>query len=207
MDQRRSILKRIGSGLLSLVLVASLLLFGLIALGPHVFGYRTATMLTGSMEPGIRPGDVVLSMPRPAADVQVGDVISYHIPVGDHRVATHRIVEVVHGEDGSVSVRTAGDANDGMDPWLATLEGDTVWEMQFVIPQLGTVIRGLRHPVIQEYVFWGALGTAVLIGLGLVWGRTEDEDQEAEWLAVPAAQPEAEPAMASTPTPTPSANR
>lgn len=207
MDQRRSILSRIGSGLLSLVLVASLLLFGLIALGPHVFGYKTATMLTGSMEPGISPGDVVVSMPRPASEVEVGDVISYHIPIGDHRVETHRIVEVVHGEDDSVSVRTAGDANDGVDPWLATLEGDTVWEMQLVIPRLGTVIRGLRQPVIQEYVFWGALGTAVLIGLGLVWGRTEDEYQAAEWLPVPATPPTAGPALHSTPSPTPSANR
>jgi signal peptidase len=207
MDQRRSILNRIGSGLLSLVLVASLLLFGLIALGPHVFGYRTATMLTGSMEPGISPGDVVLSMPRPVADVQLGDVISYHIPVGDHRVETHRIVEVVHGEDGSVSVRTAGDANGGVDPWLATLEGDTVWEMQVVIPQLGTVIRGLRQPVIQEYVFWGALGTAVLIGLGLVWDRTEDEYQAAEWPPVPATPTTARPALPSPLSPTPSADR
>jgi len=207
MDQRRSILNRIGSGLLSLVLVAALLLFGLIALGPHLFGYRTATMLTSSMEPVISPGDVVVSMPRPASEVEVGDVISYHIPIGDNRVETHRIVEVVHAEDGSVSVRTAGDANDGVDPWLAALEGDTVWEMQLVIPRLGTVIRALRHPIVQEYVFWGALGTAVLVGLGLVWGRTEDEYQAAEWLPVPATPTTAPPALPSSLSPTPSADR
>src|SRR6476646_6583750 len=32
--------------------------FLLLAIGPRVLGYRTATMLTGSMSPGINPGDV-----------------------------------------------------------------------------------------------------------------------------------------------------
>ncbi len=37
--------------------------FLLLAIGPHVFGYRTATMLTVSMSPGINPGDVVVTVP------------------------------------------------------------------------------------------------------------------------------------------------
>ena len=54
--------------------------FLLLAIGPHVFGYRTATMLTGSMSPGINPGDVVVTVPRAVADVRVGDVVTYGIP-------------------------------------------------------------------------------------------------------------------------------
>ncbi len=108
----RTALARLAGFALTVVLVGCLAVFGLIALGPHVFGYRTATMLTGSMDPGITPGDVVLSVPQPASEVEVGDVISYHIPVEDHRVETHRVVEVIHNENGTVAVRTQGDANE-----------------------------------------------------------------------------------------------
>ena len=40
-----------------------------LAVGPHVFGYRTLTMLTGSMAPEIDPGDVVVVTPVATADV------------------------------------------------------------------------------------------------------------------------------------------
>ena len=83
-----------GRVLVSLLLVGSALVFLVLAVGPHVLGYRTATMLTGSMAPGIVPGDVVVTVPRPASEVAVGDVISYRIPIEDHRVETHRVIEV-----------------------------------------------------------------------------------------------------------------
>jgi signal peptidase I len=162
----------LGSGLLVLCVVV----FLLVALGPHLFGYRTATMLTGSMAPGIKPGDVILSVQKPASEVAVGDVISYHIPVEDHRVETHRVVEVIHHDDGSIAIRTKGDANQGADPWTATLEGDTVWETKAVIPGLGSVIRTLRTPAVQHGVFWVAFGGLLVLGLSLIWGRGDDED-------------------------------
>ena len=114
----------LSTGLVALAALAFLLL----AIGPHVFGYRTATMLTGSMAPGINPGDVVVSVPKPADQVAVGDIISYHIPVQDHRVETHRVIKVTHDANGRLAVVTKGDANNGADPWVATLDGDTVWQ-------------------------------------------------------------------------------
>ncbi|WP_082503101.1 signal peptidase I [Nocardioides sp. Leaf307] len=166
----------LGNVVTSLVLVACLAAFLLLAVGPHVFGYRTATMLTGSMEPGISPGDVVVTVPRPAADVEVGDVISYHIPIEDHRVETHRVTKVVRGDDGSIAVQTQGDANEGVDPWTATLEGDTVWQMTAVVPHVGKAIQWLRAPVVQHGVLWGALGLLVVLGLVRIWARDEDEE-------------------------------
>src|SRR3954469_13351531 len=56
-------------------------LFLLLAIGPHVVGYRTMTMLTGSMAPQINPGDVVVSTPLAVDEVRSGMIISYHIPV------------------------------------------------------------------------------------------------------------------------------
>lgn len=172
---RSSRLRRLGSLATTMMLVLAVVAFLTLALGPHVFGYRTATMLTGSMSPQINPGDVIVSVPKPAEDVRVGDVITYHIPVEDHRVETHRVVKVSNGEDGSIAVRTKGDANEGVDPWTATLEGDTVWELQGVVPYAGSVIRALRAPLIQGFAFWGALGGFVLLALVRIWRRSEDD--------------------------------
>jgi len=166
----RSRLRRLVGVLIDLGLVGCLLVFVLLAVGPHLLGYRTSTMLTGSMEPGISAGDVVVTTAEPAADVEVGDVITYQIPIEDHRVETHRVVEVLHG-DGSIAIRTKGDANDNADPWTATLQDDEVWEVRAVVPELGTAIRVLRAPVVQHGVFWVALAGLLVLGLTTVWRR------------------------------------
>ena len=166
------VLGRVGRLVVSGLLVVSGVAFLFLAVGPHVLGYRTSTMLTGSMAPGIVPGDVVVTMPRPAQDVAVGDVISYRIPIEDQRVETHRVVEVIRGEDGSVAVKTQGDANENIDPWVATIEGDTVWEVQAVVPGVGEVIRALRTPVVQHGVLWVALAGVVGLGISSIWSGT-----------------------------------
>lgn len=177
---RRSWTRRGLSWLVTLAMVLCALLFAFVALGPHLFGYRTAVMLTGSMEPGISPGDVVVTVPRPAEDVAVGDVLSYHIPVEDHRVETHRITKVIHRKDGSTAIVTKGDANSDDDPWTATLIGDTVWQEVLVVPHLGSVVRAMRTPVVQNGVFWGALGGVVLVGLSAIWAREKDIERSEE---------------------------
>jgi signal peptidase len=178
---RRSLVRRLvslGGNLLSLVCLA---VFLLLAVGPHVFGYHTATMLTGSMEPGIMPGDVVVTAQKPASELAVGDVISYQIPIEDHRVETHRVVEVKTMKDGSIEFRTKGDANENDDPWTATIQGDTVWEMKAVVPKLGSAIRVLRAPAVQHGILWIAFGGLLLLGLSTIWGKksqVSDKDSD-----------------------------
>src|SRR5215218_1555744 len=98
------------------IVAVAIVAFAGLAVGPHVFGYRTLTMLTGSMSPAIDPGDVVVATPVATSEVTEGMVITYHIPVEDHHLVTHRVVSVEHGADGAVTVQTKGDANDGADP-------------------------------------------------------------------------------------------
>jgi signal peptidase len=154
------------------------LAFVVLAVGPHVLGYRTMTMLTGSMAPQIAPGDVVLSTPIDVHDVAVGMVISYHIPIDDHRVVTHRVVSVQNGRDGDVTVQTKGDANTAVDPWQATLQGDTAYRLRAVLPEVGHVIGWLREPVVARSLVYGA--PALLAGwliLG-IWRPARDEEEQ-----------------------------
>ncbi|WP_216653893.1 signal peptidase I [Nocardioides sp. zg-DK7169] len=173
-------LRRAGSVLVTTVLVVAMAGFLFLAIGPHLLGYRTSTMLTGSMEPMIAPGDVVVTKPVPATEIEVGDVVTYRIPVDDHRIETHRVVEVSTA-DGEVTIRTKGDANKGVDPWTAVVEGDTMYEVQAVVPYVGKAIRALHNPWVSKGVLWIAVGGMIVLGFLQIWGRTEDdEDDEAE---------------------------
>lgn len=160
------------------VLVLAAAAFVLLALGPHLLGYRTVTMLTGSMAPGINPGDVVVTMQQPAHDVAVGDIVTYQIPVEDHRVETHRVVKVTHDVSGRLAIVTKGDANNGADPWVATINGPTVWKAKLVVPHVGAAIRALRSPAIQFGAMWTAVGGLVLLGLRRIWS-SEGEESDA----------------------------
>ncbi|WP_309076506.1 signal peptidase I [Paenarthrobacter sp.] len=158
-----------GIGVGMLVLAALVFLF--LAIGPRIFGYQTSTMLTGSMAPLINPGDVVVTAPTAVTDVKVGDVITYHIPVEDQRVETHRITEITTTADGGVAVQTKGDANNGIDPWIATLQGKTVDKQVATIPYVGNAIRALREPVVMNTLMYGAPAILVIGMLASIWTK------------------------------------
>jgi len=160
------------------VMGLAVLAFLLLAVGPHVLGYRTMTMLTASMSPEIDPGDVTIVTPMAVSDVTEGMVITYHKPIDDRSLVTHRVVSVVTGPDGAVQIQTKGDANEAIDPWTATLQGDTAYQVRAVIPELGRVIQALRAPVVAQVLLYGA--PALLVGwlLLTIW-RPTPEDEEA----------------------------
>lgn len=168
------IARRVANGLATAAVVVALAAFLFLAVGPRVFGYQTSTMLTGSMAPLINAGDVVVTFPTPGKDLKVGDVITYSIPVEDHRVETHRVIEVLANPDGTTAVRTKGDANSGADPWTATLHGSTVHKYVLTIPQMGQAIRVLRQPVILNTLMYGAPAVLVIGLLASIWRRNPE---------------------------------
>ena len=162
----------------NLLLLLCLAVFLLVAVGPHVFGYRTATMLTGSMEPGIMPGDVVVDHARARLGGQGRG--RHQLPHPD-RGPPRRDPPGRQGDPPRQRqrspIRTQGDNNENVDPWTATLEGDTVWEVQTVVPKLGLVIRFIRTDAVQHGIFWFAFGGLILVGLSLIWGRDANTDE------------------------------
>jgi signal peptidase I len=154
--------------------VVALAGFLALAVGPRVFGYQTMTMLTGSMSPLINPGDIVVTTPVPANEIRAGDIITYHIPVEDQRVETHRVTEVTANPDGSITVQTKGDANNGVDPWLATISSETVDRHAATIPHVGALIRTLREPIILNTLMYGAPAVLVIGMLASIWSKKPD---------------------------------
>ncbi|MGY4543877.1 signal peptidase [Arthrobacter sp. UYNi723] len=153
------------------MLVVAVSAFLFLAVGPRALGYQTSTMLTGSMSPLIHAGDVVVTVPTAVGEIVVGDVITYLIPVENHRVETHRVTQILTNADGTTAVRTKGDANKGVDPWTATLNGATVDRHVLTVPYVGQVIRTLRQPVVLNTLMYGAPAVLVIGLLASIWRK------------------------------------
>jgi signal peptidase len=151
----------------------------LLAVGilPHFGWYRTETALSGSMEPYFSPGDMLVVTPEPLREVRRGWLISYHVPLGDHHVQTHRVIEVVHGGDHPL-VRTKGDANKTADPWVAKLDGPKAWRVRKVVPHAGQLIVWLRQPTVHYLTLFLAPFLLALVWIVRIW-RTPDEPGDA----------------------------
>ena len=150
-----------------------------IGLLPRTGWYRTLTVLSGSMQPTFSPGDFVVAAPKTSDEVQVGDVLVYQIPVGDHHVESHRIVQIL-GRRPSLVVRTKGDANRVMDPWTAVLDGNRFWTVRGTVPYAGRAILWLRAPRTHEIVTYFLPALVAILFLHLIWRRSEEDDAPAD---------------------------
>ena len=81
---------------------------------PDAAGFMPLIVLTDSMYPDIKSGDLIICKTIDAEEVRTGDVISFFDPAGSGTsIVTHRVVEVKN--DGGLSFTTKGDANNVAD--------------------------------------------------------------------------------------------
>lgn len=104
------------------------------ALLPMLFGLTGSVVQSGSMEPLISTGDVVLSQPLPAGPgIPLGRVISFATPgAGESGFVLHRLVAV--DDDGALV--TAGDANADVDS-TRLQRSDIISQGRLLIPWIG----------------------------------------------------------------------
>lgn len=82
---------------------------------PKIGGYAPLIVLTGSMEPNIKSGDLIIVKQIDGSGVKEKDVIAFFDPDGNGTsILTHRVNEV-YEEDGTLYFRTQGDANNAED--------------------------------------------------------------------------------------------
>ncbi len=89
---------------------------------PSVGGYFPMIVLTDSMYPDIKSGDLIICHTIDAEAVREEDVISFFDPAGNgSSVVTHRVIEIVN-EDGKLFFKTKGDNNNTEDKALVPAE-------------------------------------------------------------------------------------
>ncbi|QSG11735.1 Signal peptidase I [Halapricum desulfuricans] len=136
-------IRRIGRVLGALLLLAVVLPFVIYAV-PQIAGANSSyVVLSGSMQPVMDPGDVVVVESVPASEIEKGDIVTFHRE-GQANPTTHRVIEVVQ-QGGDVAFRTKGDNSESADRRLVTpaqLEGriPVIAGYPLVIPLIGHVI-------------------------------------------------------------------
>ena len=82
---------------------------------PSIGGVMPLIVLTDSMYPDIKSGDIIICKEVDAASIVVGDDISFFDPAGNgSSIVTHRVIEVIQ-ENGNISFRTKGINNNTED--------------------------------------------------------------------------------------------
>ena len=132
---------------------------------PRVAGATPYTVLTGSMEPGIPPGTLVVSRPMPADEIGISSVVTYQLESGKPIFVTHRVVSQGVGNDGTPVFQTQGDANDVPDDeWIRPVQ--VRGELWYVVPYLG-YLSDLISPHERQ------LGVYVVAGLLILYALRE----------------------------------
>jgi signal peptidase I len=98
--------------------------------------WHATPVLSGSMRPGLQPGDIVVTQRVPVGDLHVRDVIVFHPPNESQQQTVHRIVNL-HVRNGTTHITTRGDANSINDPEVTALRGVTAYRVVRVVPLVG----------------------------------------------------------------------
>lgn len=126
---------------------------------------RAMSVLSGSMEPTLGVGDLVLTRVVSPGELRGGDVVTYRDPARD-RYITHRVQSIVwRGE--LAEVVTRGDANDVGEAWTVAADG-TVGLVVVRVPAAGFALAALGTTVGQLVV--GAVALALAgWSIELIW--------------------------------------
>jgi signal peptidase len=118
------------------ILAVAVLLILAVAM-PLAFGARPHTVLTGSMEPAIAAGDVVIDERVSPGAVAIGDVVTFRDPEDQSRLITHRVRSIRRAGSHFWFV-TQGDANNTTERWRVRADGE-LGRVAYTVPWVGHV--------------------------------------------------------------------
>src|SRR5689334_18902998 len=119
------------------------LLAGLVV--SNLAGYRSLAVMSGSMTPVLRVGDLVIDRPVAPGEVRIGDIITFRDPADPNRLVTHR-VRSIRSEGGTLVVETKGDANNSVQRWSIDPSG-RLGKVVVRVPSIGYAIHWVAGPI------------------------------------------------------------
>ncbi len=124
---------------------------------PH-FGWRTDNLSSGSMEPELKSGDLVVTRPVAPEAVEVGDIIAFYSSDAHENLVSHRVVSIERNP--SISFITKGDAYMTSDPFIVPAR-NLVGRVCFNVSLLGYAVAFMKTTP-------GLLVTLVVPGLAII---------------------------------------
>jgi len=154
------IAKKIGEIFGTAILIIAIGLVGFMLIGPR-FGCETHPVLSGSMEPALKVGGLIVTKPKKLENIKVGDIIGFQTKPKTP-IVTHRVIDIVE-IDGKLHFQTKGDANEEPDPNLVSSKGEKMRKVVFHLPYLGFAAQFMK----SKLTFLVLVGLPALILIGM----------------------------------------
>ncbi len=142
----------------------------LIYVAPHL-GWQVNAVLSGSMEPELKVGSLIVTRPVEPETIVVGDIIIFRpVSVGENMIA-HRVTSIGHSS--SLYFETKGDANYKPDPFTVPAQ-NLVGKVCFHAASWGYFTEFLKTPF--GFLFAVVIPGIIIIAMyvGSVWQALAD---------------------------------
>jgi signal peptidase len=126
-----------------MVLVVSLAVLLAVSAFPVPGNYKVKIVQSGSMEPSIKTGSIVVI--RPETSYAVGDVVTFGRDTKVDVPTTHRIIEM-RTESGQYVFKTKGDANKDADV-AEVRQPEIIGKVLLDVPYLGFLLDFAKKPI------------------------------------------------------------
>jgi len=158
-EQRR---RKAGAGLfltLGLLLFSMAVLASLVMVVPAVMHVKSYAVASGSMEPTMPVGSLVLVRKTDPKNLRTGDIIVFSGARSDGENVTHRVME---NDQEQQRLTTKGDANEAQDPNPVSYDqvvGRVIWH----IPKAGTAVMYM-----QSWYGKAVIVAVLIVGFALI---------------------------------------
>ncbi len=136
---------------------------------PPAVGWRTLSVMSGSMSPTIHTGDAVVVRPVPPTTLRRGDVVTFRDPEGTGRLITHR-VQAFRAQGSTIEFTTQGDANSGTEQWTVDRSG-SVGRVVLRIPRAGYLLVPSATPIGRLVLVALPVVALAALGLAALWRK------------------------------------
>ncbi|MDD6094585.1 MAG: signal peptidase I [Clostridia bacterium] len=132
------------------------------------FGRSMFRVVTGSMEPTLPVGSILMCKAENIEDIEVDDIVCFKSRESGMlgRVITHRVLNVLENSDGTVLLETKGDANLSADGYLVNEDnfiGRVVW-----YAGEGSFLKGALSFITGKIGFLACIVFPILLLSGLI---------------------------------------
>ena len=135
----------------STIIYILIILYAFIS-APMIFGYKPIVVLSGSMEPTFKVGNIIYYFHAPEEEIKQYDIVTFTYDDSEELI-THRVNEIKNGK-----YETKGDANESPDKKLIGYSDIKGKVSRIYIPYVGYFVK-----YVNEHIFIVAVAILILL--------------------------------------------
>ncbi len=157
------------------VILAFAALLAIVSLFPVTGNYKILVVQSGSMEPAIKTGSVIIV--RPADSYRIGDTVTF-ANEDRKKTTTHRIAKT-ETENGKTYFITKGDANNAEDSGRIAQE-KIIGKVLFNVPCAGYAVAAAKEPLGFAMLIIVPAGIIIIEEAGKIWKEVKRGKEKKE---------------------------